>query len=234
VEQVGRCNGVNNCADGSDETGCDGLFIPAYLTQSCSTYPDEFHNDAHFRCADGQVIEKIGLCNGHDNCADGSDETQCSGSIHITLESTSGRSITQETLETHTSVFHDREYSFDSLGDFQGMTFIKYSNNDKVTDHEHVMTKIRTLQPTTVYIVKLESHSLSWVNRVDGWTVSNKAGVEFSGVRSTRHKEWDESLLTIDHFAASTVYEKTFPAGTISLPGSGGGDGGYLIFASRA
>ena len=54
----------------------------------------------------------------------------------------SGRSITEEVLETHTSVFHDREYSFDSLGGFQGMTFIKYSNDDKVIDHRHVLTKM--------------------------------------------------------------------------------------------
>jgi len=146
----------------------------------------------------------------------------------------SGRSITEEVLETHTSVFHDREYSFDSLGDFQGMTFIKYSNDDKAIDHEHVMTKIRTMRPTTVYIVKLEHHSLGWLNNMLGWTVSRKTGVEFSGVRSTRHKEWDESLLTTDRFAASTVYEKNFPAGTVTLPGNGGGDGSYLIFIGPA
>jgi len=234
VLQAGRCNGVNNCADGSDETGCDAdsnHFVPAYLSQS-STCPDDFHDDVHFRCSSGQCIEKVGLCNGISNCDDGSDETQCSGGIHVTVEATSGRTITVETLHSHTGVFHDREYSFDSLGHFEGKTFIKYSNDDKMTDHEHVMTKLRTVEPTTVYIVKLDNHGLPWLQS-EGYISSQYHGVTFSGVRSTRHKEWDESLLMTDHFVARGVYKKTFPAGTISIPGNNGGDGSFLIFMDR-
>jgi hypothetical protein len=66
-----------------------------------------------------------------------------------------------------------------------------------------------------------------------GYTPSSHAGVSFSGVRETRHKEWDSSLLTTDHFAASAVYSKTFPAGTISIPGNNGGDGSFLIFLDK-
>jgi len=40
-------------------------------------------------------------------------------------------------------------------------------------------------------------------------------------------------LLTTDHFAASAVYSKTFPAGTISIPGNNGGDGSFLIFLDK-
>merc|ERR1719183_2163835 len=94
------------------------------------------------------------------------------------------------------------------------------------------MTKLRTTEPTTVYIVKLDHHSLPWLE-MEGYTPSSHAGVSFSGVRETRHKEWDPSLLTTDHFAASTVYSKTFPAGTISIPGNDGGDGSFLIFLDR-
>jgi hypothetical protein len=197
-----------------------------------STCPDDFHDDVHFRCADSQCIEKVGLCNGFSNCADGSDEAHCSGDLQLTVEATSGRTISVESLQMHTGVFHDREYSFDSLGAFAGKTFIKYSNDDKMTDHLHVMTKIRTLEPLTVYIVKLDSHGLIWLEE-EHYTESSLTGVSFSGVRSTRHKEWDESLLTTDHFAATAVHSKTFPAGTISIPGNGGGDGSFLIFVER-
>merc|ERR1719329_1823819 len=231
ILQAGRCNGAQNCADGSDEAGCDAQanhFVPAYLSQS-ATCPDDFHDDVHFRCTSGQCIEKVGLCNGIHNCADGSDEAQCSAGIHVTVEATGGRTITVETLQTHTGVFHDRDYSFNSLGHFQGKTFIKYSNDDKMTDHLHVMTKLRTLEPLTVYIVKLDNHGLPWLE-LEGYTASSIEGVSFSGVRSTRHKEWDEDLLTTDHFAASAVHKKTFPAGTISIPGNNGGDGSFLIF----
>jgi uncharacterized protein YfaP (DUF2135 family) len=234
ILQAGRCNGANNCADGSDETGCDAdsnHFVPAYLSRSF-TRPADFHNDVHFTCASGQVIEKVGMCNGIDNCADGSDEGACSGSIQVTVEATSGRTVTVETLQSSTGVFHDRQYAFDSLGHFTGKTFIKYSNDDKAIDHEHVMMKLRTLEPLTVYILKLDTVSLPWLE-TEGFRPSSFTGVSFSGVRETRHKEWDASLLTEDHFAASGVYSKTFPAGTISVPGNAGMDGGFLIFLDR-
>jgi len=231
IVQAGRCNGISNCADGSDETGCDAgshHFVPAYVTES-SVCPDDFHNDVHFRCGNGRCIEKVGLCNGINNCGDDSDEAHCSGAIHVTVEATSGRSITVETLELNTGVFHDREYNFDTLGHFQGKTFIKYSNDDKTTDYNKVMTKLRTLEPVTVSIVKLDDDEISWLT-TQGYTRTQNTGISFSGVRSTRHKEWDESLLTTDNFAATQVWKKTFPAGTISIPGNGGGDGSFLIF----
>merc|ERR1719337_488834 len=94
------------------------------------------------------------------------------------------------------------------------------------------MTNLRTLEPMTVFIVKLDHHSLPWLE-MQGYTPSSHAGVSFSGVRETRHKEWDTSLLTTAHFAASAVYSKTFPAGTISIPGNNGGDGSFLIFLDK-
>jgi hypothetical protein len=234
ITQAGRCNGHNNCADGSDETGCDAdanHFVPAYVTTS-SACPADFHDDVHFRCANSQCIDKVGLCNGISNCGDDSDEAHCTGVLEVSVEATSGRTITVETLQTGTGVFHDRDYNFDTLGHFEGKTFIKYSNDDKMTDHLHVMTKLRTLEPTTVFIVKLDGHSLPWLE-MEGYTPSGFHGVSFSGVRETRHKEWDTSLLSVDHFAASAVYSKTFPAGTISIPGNNGGDGSFLIFMDK-
>jgi hypothetical protein len=152
--------------------------------------------------------------------------------LHVTVEATSGRQITVESLQLTSGVFHDRMYEFTDLGHFAGKTFIKYSNDDKMTDNLHVMTKLRTTEPATVFIVKLDSHSLPWLN-TEGFATSGFHGVAFSGVRETRHKEWDPSLLTVDHFAASSVWSKTFPAGTISIPGNNGGAGSFLIFMDR-
>jgi len=234
ISMAGRCNEVANCADASDEIGCDPNvehFVPAYLGTSAAC-PADMNSDVHFQCANSRCIEKIGLCNGHDNCGDGSDEAHCNGAIHVTVEATSGHTITVETLQTHTGVFHDREYNFDQLGHFQGRTFVKYSNDDKATDHDHVMTKIRAVEPLTVFIVKLDGHSLPWLAG-EGYTRTAYEGVVFSGVRETRHKEWDPTLLTTDEFPASEVYSKKFEAGTIIIPGNNGGDGSFLIFLER-
>jgi len=43
--------------------------------------------------------------------------------------------------------------------------------------------------------------------------------------------EWN--INTDDNFDLSSVYEKTFPAGTISIPGNNGGDGSFLMFLER-
>merc|ERR1719502_105490 len=234
ITQAGRCNGHSNCADGSDETGCDAddhLFVPAYLTTQY-TCPADKHDDVHFTCANGQCIDKVGLCNGVSNCADGSDEAACTGRLQIELEAKSGRTITVESLQSGTGVFHDREYNFDSLGSFMGKTFIKYSNDDKMIDYEHVMTKIRTVEPVTVFLAMFDHNKPNWLD-AQGFTPSSKTGGSFSGVRETRHKEWDPSLLSTDHFDYSVVYSKVFPAGTISIPGNNGGDGSFLIFLDR-
>jgi hypothetical protein len=238
----GRCNGVSNCADGSDELGCDesqDIFVPAYVATETAC-PTDFSSDVYFQCANTNCIEKVGLCNGQPNCADGSDESHCSASVLIestTVEATSGKAPTLQTLQMHTTtsseVFHDRSYHFDSLGDFAGKTFLKYHNDDKLTDHGHVMTKIRVTEPTTVFIVKQPTNALPWLAQ-EGFARSALTGITFSGQRTTRHKEWDPTLLTTDHFDASEVFSKSFAAGTIILPGNGDGDGAFLIFLEKA
>ena len=60
----------------------------------------------------------------HHNCGVGSDEEACSAAFSsqtVSLESTSGRHITLETLSVSSGVFHDCMFAFQSLGYFAGI-----------------------------------------------------------------------------------------------------------------
>lgn len=142
--QAGRYHDFSNCADGTDEQGCvadEHYFVPAFLSQS-STCPDDVRSDVPFSCTIDTCIERVGLCYSSNNCADASDEAHFCGAVQVKAAATSGRTITVETLQTPSGVFHDHDYNFVSLGHFQGETFIKYSNEDKMTDGLHILTKL--------------------------------------------------------------------------------------------
>lgn len=223
ISVAGRCNSQKNCADASDEEFCDDVQVTGFLGMEFAN-PADFDSEIHFQCADGiHTIEKIGLCNGFKNCQDNSDEADCSKPLreHVTVEASSGRQTSLTTLKGRgQSVFHDRDYEITSSGDFDGFgTFVKYSNDDKTIDEAHVMMKIRVTRPTTVYIVASADHEPSWLEST-GYSLVRRIGVDFSGVRSTRHKEWNTDLLTPDTFNNHRVWGKSFSAGTISIPGN--------------
>ena len=307
VPSTARCNGHSNCADASDEEGCTTLWgIPADLrlasTDECraeaTVVPNSF-DDVQFFCASGACTSIEARCNGVNNCADGSDEAGCpTGSAGLSLEATTGFHVSTESLSTSSRVFHDRDYNFDSLGSFAGMTFIKTSNEDKHISQSHVQMKLRLPRPMTVYVAKLPEHELEWLHELgpDGmplWRVSDLQGASYSGMRLTRqtdwimgapadyhhdhedwahlwgnhdpmqtmrqdrvqHEDWAHSRSTAaldqgflngdvapsrlgrvvgdDHFGPATVYQRTYPAGVVSMHGNTGGAGSYLTFVGN-
>jgi len=237
----GRCNGISNCGDGSDEVGCDTVWeLPQWLgvsyTCPVAGTPNQ-QDDVHFFCGDGTCVPVNSRCNGHSNCADGSDEGNCpTNADSVTIETSSGLQATLETVTNGAQVFHDREYTFKSIGSFTGIKYVKISNEDKFISHEHVQMKLRLQQPTTVYVVTDQhtGQSLPWL-AAEGWTqVAALTGLEYSGVRMTPHKLWSEMiglphLDSIDreeeHYGLGRVFEKTFPAGVVHMRGNGGGQG---------
>jgi hypothetical protein len=231
VEASGRCNGVDNCGDGSDEVGCDNSWgSPAVLgAQECQ---DPFVSDVQFRCADNTCTHIAGKCNGVNNCADGSDEEDCPSTTQgLTLEAFTGYTATIVSPAVNSYVFHDRTYIFDSLGSFSQTSYIKMSNEDKHIRHSHVQMKLRLPQPMAIYVVKLDDTELPWLE-AEGWQLTALEGVSYHGTHETRHTEWSQELLIEQHYGPGEVWEKIFPAGAVEMRGNNGGDGSYVMFAS--
>lgn len=238
VSAGARCNSHNNCADNSDEDGCDGTVADYKQATSC---PAESNAFITFQCTDGSCIPKAARCNGVHNCADGSDEAgcECVPLTGVTVEATSGRMATVETYAEGMEAFQDRSYTLTGGTEFVGKTMIKFSNADKSTPIGHVMLKLNVDVAVNVWVMKFEDQHLTWL---DGWIRSDLEGVAVShqtgvGYRSAEfagpQRTWVQWSATEGEAWASSpaeVWHKTFPAGTISLEGNGHNDGSYLVF----
>jgi len=198
--------------------------------------------DVQWRCADNNCAPIEGRCNGVFNCPDHSDEEGCgSTTTGLTLEAMSGFTATIETPAVSDVVFYDREYTFDSLGSFTGKSFIKMSHDKEPT--YNVQMKLRLPRPMTVYVAKLEDTELPWLHgRAEGfgwtdggsgWTVAPLDGITYHGIHETKHTDWATHVgqdIHELHYGPGQVWQKTFPAGPVEMPGTG--DGSYVMFAS--
>jgi len=232
IRRSGRCNGVDNCDDGSDELGCNTDWgVPAFLGHEECQEP--INSDVQFNCGDNTCTHAAGRCNGINNCANGADEEGCpTTTVDVTVEAMTGYTATIISPGMESEVFTDRSYEFTSLGSFAGQRYVHMANEDKHIRNSHVQMKLRFTQPTVVYIVKLDRTSLPWLAS-EGWVQSSLTGVSYTGIRETPHTDWS-GVVNEDSYGPGEVYQKVFPAGAVELRGNHGGDGSYLVFLANA
>jgi len=245
-----RCNAVTNCQDGSDEESCHPTEVidkqqpcPVDLVQNFEM--DHLHECPSSAGSDRRCVSAASQCVGGKTC--GVADATCDG-LDVEVVSTSGRQVTvQDNFcgDSAHDVFHDREYTFETVGSFgAGFSYVKTSNDDKVTDHDHVALKVTIHKSVTFHVVTLGAVP-QWLTEDAEWTVNrNMQGPTYKGApHDSAHLEWKRSTDCVEgdceHPAdeaypevgqVQQVYQRTFPGGVVNLPGNGGGDGSYLLF----
>lgn len=157
IDVVGRCNGANNCDDGSDEDHCVGP-LPD-LTHLCDadapTWSVTATSGRHAEVLDtikgaGAVFFDRGdeISTGAENPGD-----YLAGQGKFALGYVAGHKN-----QEHRPAGNDNSGSHIDVSDpkLHEMKWVKYSNDDKYTPSDHVMLKVNVPSPTKVYVNVVE------------------------------------------------------------------------------
>jgi len=129
------------------------------------------------------------------------------------------------------NVWHDRGYTFTSLGDFaeKQMVFVKGSNDDKKIASSRVMWTFEVPCAVTVYLDFWDDmrHGMSpMYTEAKVWLEASNSGWELTEMRG---------VAFTPHFGPGRVYRQTFPAGRVEIMGKGVCDTGvFLAFLEDA
>ena len=145
----------------------------------------------------------------------------------LSVTAASGRTIEAipySQISVGSRVFTDRDYSFNSIGDYSARTFyIRGPNDDKDTPAASPQWTITVNVPVIVYLDFYDGQeTMGFAQWNHGWKVSSMSSMSLW--LNSNHQE-----------GPGVVYEKYFAAGEISLYGNDGAhQGTYLAFVARA
>jgi len=240
-----KCNGINNCLDGSDESNCPtgtvGLTLEATSGFTVSTEATISTNTRVFH--DRQYhFESVGSMTGLTHIKSSNDDKLTSHD-HVQMKVRLPQPMTLYVAKTTTtdlpwltanplwsrSVLTGVSYS----GDGSSRMMTHGSSSWRQTMHrEWIMGAPTDYQPGHNQMQTISGGGSGDVRHED-WahhrdTATLEAGFLNGDAAISRDGPVDDLSDTTE------VWERTFPAGVVSMPGNGGGDGSYLLFVGPA
>jgi len=245
-----KCNGINNCLDGSDESNCPttgtvGLMLEATSGFTVSTEATISANTRVFH--DRQYhFESVGSMTGLTHIKSSNDD-KFTAHDHVQMKVRLPHPMTLYVVkiasdELDWGAQYDNSWQLWTPSSLTGVSFSGDGSSRMMTHgssswretmhREWIMGAPTNYEPGNNQMQTISGGGSGDVRHEDWAHHRNSAALDAGFLNGDAAIERNGP---VDDLSVTTVvYERTFPAGVVSMPGNGGGDGSYLLFAGPA